>query len=85
MLTGITRKIMQDHADDTWRAYYAGKSARGASASILGVAYPDRYAVIGVHSGLACGTARDVPSAFAAMRQRGTAVRQHGSGSPKAG
>ncbi|APE42137.1 hypothetical protein BOO69_00975 [Sulfitobacter alexandrii] len=73
LLAGLATELVRDFGLPAGCTFAAGLSAGGAMAAILGATLPDVFRAVGVHSGLAPGAARDVMSAFAAMRGDDTA------------
>ena len=85
LIAAMTMSVIRHYRADRRKVFVAGLSAGGATAAILGRAYPNIYAAIGVHSGLACGAASSVASAVAAMRRGGSTKSSASTPSPTVG
>ncbi len=70
IIAAIAREIMSGYSVDHSRVHIAGVSAGAAMALTTAFAYPDLFAAVGIHSGIAPGAATSVAEGMAAM-QRG--------------
>ena len=81
LLASMTLSVIKHHGIDSRRVYIAGLSAGGAMAAIVATAYPEIFAAVGVHSGLAVGAAGNVAEALAAMKSGAADIKLASSSS----
>jgi poly(hydroxyalkanoate) depolymerase family esterase len=64
----MTRQVMREWRVDARRVHVAGISAGGAMALVVAAAYPELYASVASHSGIAVGVVRSAVAALPVMR-----------------
>ena len=80
LIATMTQAMIKKHGIDPRRVYIAGLSAGGAMATIVAEAYPEIFAAVGVHSGLARGAATNVMEAFTVMQSGDTSRAERAAG-----
>ena len=78
-IAGVAQAVIDSTSSwtiDAGRVFVAGMSAGAAMAAVMGATYPDLFAAIAIHSGLAYGCATSQRAAYAAM--------EHGPAQPAA-
>ena len=70
IIAAIAQEIASGYSVDRRRIYVAGLSAGAAMALSVAYSYPDIFAAVGIHSGIALGAASSITEGMAAM-QRG--------------
>lgn len=73
VIASMTQAAMRAQDIDPGRVFIAGLSAGGAMAALVAAAYPEVFAAVGIHSGLAPGAASTLPEGLSAMRSGGRA------------
>ena len=71
LLAALTREVIARHNADPARVYVVGVSAGGAMAVNLAASYPDLFAALGVHSGIAYRAAGNVMQGLGVMKTGG--------------
>ncbi len=68
ILAAMIRKVLEEQKIDPSKVYIAGISAGGAMTAIMGATYPEMFAALGIHSGIAYGMVTQMNDALIAMR-----------------
>jgi poly(hydroxyalkanoate) depolymerase family esterase len=67
VIAGMADAVLREYSVDAARVHLGGVSAGAVMASLVAVAYPERFASLALHSGLAWRPATDVTGALGAM------------------
>lgn len=79
LLAAIVGDVRATHKVDERRIYAVGISAGGAMVSVLGAAYPELFAGLGVCAGMEYKAATNVMGALAAQQSGGADPKQQGT------
>ena len=80
LLANLATSLASEFEIPPGRTFAAGLSAGGAMSDVIASVYPEVFAAVGIHSGLPHGAAKDVVSAFGALKNGAV-----GPGAPGAG